>query len=316
MKKIICIALIVISMPLMAQSTFVIDGIEYKVLTEADEVNTFGTVSVVSLADVLYEGILKIPNGVKNSKDKYADSYKVIAIADKAFKDCVHLKKVYLPASLESIGVNAFENCTDLSTIELAVGNLKTIGREAFKNSGIEQIIIPEGITEIPWIAFYGCKNLKVISLPSTLKIIGCSAFAECKSLRTISLPSGVKDLMPNCFGGSGIEYMELPAKIVNITDGCFSRCESLKDVKLSPNIHTIESGAFLGCTSLENIEFPKNLEIIGTFAFSGCSSLRKVIFQQNSKIKEIDKHTFDNCGSLKEIVGLPNGMEIKINIY
>lgn len=70
-----------------------------------------------------------------------------------------------------------FSRCTSLKKIELPSG-LKTIGIDAFSESGLEEIHIPEGVTSIDEYAFYNCKNLKTIFLPKSLKKIGLSAFS------------------------------------------------------------------------------------------------------------------------------------------
>jgi len=48
----------------------------------------------------------------------------------------------------------------------------------------LREILIPEGVEEIPERAFFRCHSLEKIHLPSTLKQIGREAFAFCKNLR------------------------------------------------------------------------------------------------------------------------------------
>lgn len=292
-----------------AQSVFEMDGICYKVLTEADESTTFGTVEVVPKENGFYEGIVNIPNGVKSSKDQYADSYKVVAIADKAFQNSMDLEKVSVPASVEKIGQNAFSGCISLETVTFAKGNLTSMGREVFKDSGIKHIEIPEGITELPWIAFFGCKRLTNVVLPTTLRTIGYSAFSGCTSLREVKLPEGLQEIMPNCFGGSGIERIKIPSKIVIIPSTFCLSCSNLKEVEFSPNTRKIEEQAFLSCTSLKEITLPEKLMSIGSFAFYNCSSLKKVVFP--SKSVTTDKDAFHGCSALTEIVNSPEGLNL-----
>lgn len=113
MRNFHCLLLeaLLLSVNVNAQSVFEVDGVCYRVLTEADDATTFGTVEVVPRKNGFYEGVVNIPNGVKNSKGQYADTYKVIAIADKAFQNSMSLEKVSIPASVEKIGQNAFSGC-------------------------------------------------------------------------------------------------------------------------------------------------------------------------------------------------------------
>lgn len=295
--------------PVNAQSVFEVDGLCYKVLTEADETTTFGTVEIVPRENGFYEGTVNIPNGVKSSKGQYAETYKVVAIAEKAFQNCMSLEKVTVPASVESIGQNAFAGCVFLETIIFAKGNLRTMGREVFKGAGIKHIVIPEGITELPWLAFYGCKNLTDVVLPATLKTIGCSAFAQCSSLREIKLPDGLQEIMLNCFGQSGIERLKIPSKIVVIPNMLCNGCKNLKEVELSQNTMKIEEFAFADCASLIEISLPEKLMTIEGMAFYNCSSLKKVVFPK--KHIGIDQKAFYGCSTLTEIVNRPEGLNL-----
>lgn len=311
MRHFLCLLLgaLLLNVSANAQSVFEVDGICYKVLTEADEASTFGTVEVVPRENGFYEGTVNIPNGVKNSKGEYADTYKVVAIADKAFQNSMSLEKVSVPASVEKIGQNAFSGCISLETVTFAKGNLTSMGREVFKDAGIKHIEIPEGITELPWIAFYGCKNLTDVVLPTTLRTIGCSAFAQCTSLREVKLPEGLQEIMLNCFGQSGIEKIQFPSKIVVIPDQCCGMCANLKEVVLSPNTAKIDKNAFFSCTSLKEIILPEKLMVIEDMAFEGCTSLKKAVFPKS--IKSLGKYIFSGCDALTEIVNKPEELKL-----
>lgn len=300
--------------PVNAQSVFEVDGLCYKVLTEADEATTFGTAEVVPRENGFYEGTVNIPNGVKSSKGQYADTYKVVAIAEKAFQNCMSLEKVTVPASVESIGQNAFAGCVSLETVIFAKGNLRTMGREVFKDSGIKHIEIPEGITDLPWIAFFGCKNLTDVVLPTTLRTIGCSAFAQCTSLREVKLPDGLREIMLGCFWGSGIEKIKLPSMITIVPNTFCQGCSNLKEVELSPNTMKIESNAFMGCTSLEKILLPEKLKTIEGMAFCQCKSLDNIVLPENLLL--IGTGAFDECSSLKSIAFPKNLKQIESGAF
>lgn len=64
------------------------------------------------------------------------------------------------------------------------------ISEEAFiYNTDLKTVIIPEGVTDIGYRAFYGCENLERVILPSTVKQIQDEAFAYCTSLKQITMP-------------------------------------------------------------------------------------------------------------------------------
>ena len=65
--------------------------------------------------------------------------------------------------------VKAFENCTSL-----------------------KEILLPEGVEEIPDKAFFRCHSLQKVHFPSTLKRIGKEAFAFCQSLEMPFIPDRI----------------------------------------------------------------------------------------------------------------------------
>ena len=69
---------------------------------------------------------VKAANGVE---------YKVVSVADNAFKDNKNIKKITIPASVKSIGKNAFKGCKNLKTVIIKTTKLtkKSVGANAFK---------------------------------------------------------------------------------------------------------------------------------------------------------------------------------------
>lgn len=58
-----------------------------------------------------------------------------------------------------------------------------SIGKETFRNTAVEAVILPEGLESIGWFAFYGCVGLQSIAIPSSVKTIEYGAFDGCTSL-------------------------------------------------------------------------------------------------------------------------------------
>lgn len=86
----------------------------------------------------------------------------ISSIAVNGFKGKVNLKEFIASESLISIGDQAFNGCTQLNRIELNEG-LRFIGRYAFIDACIEELVIPSTITDIGFMAFGRCSKLKVI---------------------------------------------------------------------------------------------------------------------------------------------------------
>lgn len=81
----------------------------------------------------------------------------------------------------------AFSYCSLLKNIELP-STLKEIGHDAFNNSGLTSINLPEGLEKIGWCAFGVCQNLKSINIPSSVKILERQTFDHCYILSEVTL--------------------------------------------------------------------------------------------------------------------------------
>ena len=78
--------------------------------------------------------------------------------------------------SVTKIGSSAFSGCIQLKEITIPA-TVKEIGGSAFYTSGLEKVILSEGVEIIGMHAFSYCENLKEINIPSTVKTIYTSAF-------------------------------------------------------------------------------------------------------------------------------------------
>ena len=104
-----------------------------------------------------------------------------------AFYECKSLSEITFGKELHTIGEYAFTDCSSLKAVNFAEnGALEVIGRNAFSDTGIVSLVIPEGITVIQSSAFFSCDDLSEVTLPSTLVQIYGSAFSLCKSLATV----------------------------------------------------------------------------------------------------------------------------------
>ena len=190
---------------------------------------------------------------------------------------------------------------------------------------------IPEGTDKIPQRAFKDCKELKSITLPTSVSVIQSSAFEKCESLTSISIPDSVKRIGRNCFKDcQNLTEVMLPQGITLVDYGLFSGCENLKEIVIPEGVTNLGDCVFYGCFSLTSISLPDRLEVIGEECFYGCRSLKSVLLPGGLKtvgpgafnrcrglsdihipdsVKEIGPYTFANCSSLRRI-GLPKIMD------
>ena len=105
------------------------------------------------------------------------------------YKDFSTLIDLY-PGRYKAVLVEALENEIEQLQEMARTCRLSVIKDNLKANDGHAEI--PEGWTEIEGYAFKGCKELKSITLPSSLKAIGTRAFEGCENLRKITIPASV----------------------------------------------------------------------------------------------------------------------------
>ena len=102
------------------------------------------------------------------------------------------------PNGNSKIEQQAFENCTNLTSVDFGYG-WKEIGTQAFFGcTALKDIVLPEGVEYIRYGAFSG-SAIEAIHLPNTLKKIEATAF-RCHHLKTITIPASVEMIEGQAF--------------------------------------------------------------------------------------------------------------------
>ena len=171
-----------------------------------------------------------------------------------------------------------------------------------------EHVVIPEGTTTLPDGAFRGCRTLKSVTLPSTLKRIGQAAFEGCSSLTRIDIPSGVETIGYSAFYGcSTLKHVSIPATVTDIDDCAFRRCGALEEVNVPESVVFLGRGAFSRCSELKSIIIPKSVTRLRGFLFTRCSSLESITM--HGPVTDIDEVAIRLCPNLTSIK-LPNSLK------
>ncbi len=189
-------------------------------------------------------------------------------------------------------------------------------------------------VTGIEDDAFYYCKNLTSIRLPSNLKTIGERAFGYCESLESLELPNSVTSIGNSAFYCcSGLTSITLGNNVENIANQAFEKCTSLTSLNIPASVTSFKGTAIHGCTSLSTIRvasgnavydsrnncnaiietstntliatcknstIPDGIEKIGNNAFYDLTTRTSLTLPES--VKEIGQRAFYNCSSLKNI--------------
>lgn len=126
-----------------------------------------------------------------------------------SFKGDTALAEVILPTAggITAIPDGAFAGCTTLTGENLKIPkNIVTITANAFKESGLKKLYIPNQVTTIGASAFEACKNLEDVHISNNISIISQSTFKNCEKLEKIEIPVKVEKIGTNAFYGSGLK--------------------------------------------------------------------------------------------------------------
>jgi len=189
------------------------------------------------------------------------------------------LMTVVIPEGATTISAYAFKaanTSTNSALVKVDIpSTVDFIGEQAFYccNSLIE-LVIPEGVTQIPNNLAYYATSLRYVDIPSTVVSIGELAFRANTALACdIVIPEGCTDIGAYAFKGSGVTSVTLPSTIETVGKEIFMDCSALKSVYSKSTV--IGNSMFYHCNELSTIKLENTIEI-GNLAFNN-SSLSKV---------------------------------------
>jgi hypothetical protein len=164
-------------------------------------------------------------------------------IGPDAFSYCSILKSILIPASIEILGDNCFNNCFCLSQIIFeSASKVLHVGTEAFSFcSSLASICIPATLENISEQCFYDCPSLVEVSFEPDSKLtrIEEKAFAGCHSLRSFVIPSQLeimaRDVFRDCTSLCELIF-EIPSRLKQLElapseFGCLSIPDSVEVV-------------------------------------------------------------------------------------
>ena len=286
------------------------------------------------------------------------DGLPVTAVGSTVFTNNGRINSIYIPASVTNIYDSFVHGCSNLVRLTVSPknpvyhsagnciikteekkviagcktsvipddGSVTVIGEEAFYGcSGLESIVIPEGVTAIEESAFDEAFHLESISFPESLKYIGKSAFYNCFYLNVdLVIPDNVEYIGAKAFYCTTVKSVSIGKGLNNYEAGAFSECREIVSITVDEDNETFysvgncivrsadgvlvqgssasvipEDGsireigdyAFCGMALAENLKIPDSVEKIGECAFKSIDGTKNVLL--GAGVKTLGDYAF-----------------------
>lgn len=190
----------------------------------------------------------------------------VTEIGSKAF-EYNSLKTVDFSGNLTSIGGSAFHG-NQLEKIILP-DNVTTVGTGAFSENNITELKLSNGLTKIEAGTFSMNIRLEQVEIPNTITEIGDMAFAGAR-LTSLNIPESVTKIGRKAFHLHHLSELTIPGNVKEIGDSAFEgtfKAITMKNLVLEEGIESIGSMAFKE-GYLESVQLPNSLKSLAADAF------------------------------------------------
>ena len=165
--------------------------------------------------------------------------------------------------------------------------------KEADVAEKVARIVIGEGITEVGSYSFYTPFDVRPVNLRETVADGDTKDLAEIvnmKNVRSVSLPSTLKKIGHHAFQRMPITNIDIPESVTSIDNSAFTNT-ALQYVRLPHGLTRLGHSVFEGCHNLRIVDFNYAIVKLGTGALFDCESLRVMLRTKN--ITDLYDNTF-----------------------
>ncbi|WP_231480241.1 leucine-rich repeat domain-containing protein [Prevotella sp. P6B4] len=226
---------------------------------------------------------LKLQNGVKT-------------INENAFEGLSALQKVWLPASLTSIGEKAFTGCTNITHICSDVASPLPVNENVFSLNvnNTATLFVPVG-EKMNYTGGWISKIANIVEGEYETDIPGDMTFA-CYKVKNEPVEG-----QPETYTHSAI----LTKAATSITEALIK--ETVTDQDETYTVLSIGKNAFQNCKNLAKLELPSSLIGIGDNAFAGCGAIKEIVSDIEGKdLFKISENVFDAQTYIAAQVNIP----------
>lgn len=247
-----------------------------------------------------------------------------------------NLNSIYIPSGISYIGFGAFYYGSGPARPSIELLSIPLIDNQyMYLNNGwrmseslfgylfsdrhifnnIESLIFINGGNGKVLNRIYGDSQnlgqLKTITLPSNLKIIGEYAFSNI-SITDITIPNGVTYIGYNAFSNTSIKRITIPEGVTHICSYAFNSCSTLSNISIPNSIKYIGHNVFYNDSSLTKYEY-ENVRYLGNDSnpylvlFGQKAANKPIIIHNDCKI--IYEEAFQNNSTYYEEFTIPDNV-------
>jgi hypothetical protein len=259
---------------------------------------SFNRISLIVLFFILCVLMLLVVSDDSDAFVVDGNYYRIIEGSDNevTISKCYNVGDYVMPSTvtyegvtykITRIGINAFEDST-LTSIVIPEGVTK-IESFAFDNSHLQSVVIPNSVTNLEKCAFAGCQWLRNVTLPISLDAAkgDSTPFNNCVNIRNITFTPGT---------GVGVDYKK---DYHPFQDSFYF----LYNVVFEEGIKYIGDYTLFGFNHILSISIPNSIEGIGDHAFHDCVWLRelKIPISFDAASSALT-YIWENCANLQKV--------------
>ena len=201
--------------------------------------------------------------------------HNVSEISEEAFEGCSMLKSVHIENSIQTIGSNAFANCTNLQIVKIPSRLYDKCNFNYFtSNKSIIYLfyciltcadtggILNEYDVQVQLGVDNKFNNTIAVTFDTTVKILNDNAFNGNNNIDTIIIPPNIELIgeytFANCLKLSSVICINSNPNLIQIGKHAFNGCPNLTTVRLPISLLDIGLGCFLNCPNLWSVTLPK----------------------------------------------------------
>ena len=167
----------------------------------------------------------------------------------------------------------------------------------------IKTVSIPKGYDRIADGAFSNESKQSVlenVNLPKGLTLIGKNAFQDCNNIKSIELNEGLENIGDSAFWGTTLETVKFPSSLKIINDCAFANCH-IYNLKFNAGLKYIGNSAFaLSNEHTEKVlEIPASVIYIGPYAFNFRQYQDVYFYGKKAPLMPLGSYKLDNTKDL-----------------